>query len=158
MAQPMYQQIADDLRKQIETGNLVSGQQLPTELELREQYNASRNTVRDAIKRLAGLGLVASRPGSGTFVTWKIDPFVTVLTEDAETGFGGGGGATYLSQVGRRQRTPIVSQIKVEMQAAPPEIAVRLRLAQGDQVVLRHQERYIDKVPWSLQASFYPME
>ena len=62
MAQPMYQQIADDLRRQIEAGTLEPGKQLPTELELREKYSASRNTVRDAIKRLAGLGLVESRP------------------------------------------------------------------------------------------------
>jgi GntR family transcriptional regulator len=85
----MYQQIADDLRRQIESGTLKPGQQLPTEIHLRDQYNASRNTVRDAIKRLLGLGLVETRPGAGTFVTRKIDPFITVLTQDAQTGYGG---------------------------------------------------------------------
>src|SRR5690348_2236490 len=60
--QPMYQQIADDLRRQIESGVLSPGQQLPTELDLREKYDASRNTVRDAIKRLTSLGLVETRP------------------------------------------------------------------------------------------------
>ena len=55
MAQPMYQQIAEDLRKQIDGGALERGRQLPTELELRERYNASRNTIRDAIKRLISL-------------------------------------------------------------------------------------------------------
>ncbi|SRR5712691_648848 len=156
--QPMYQQIADDLRRKIESGVLGPGKQLPTELDLRETYDASRNTVRDAIKRLTSLGLVETKPGQGTYVTKKIDPFVTVLTQDAESGFGGGEGTIYLSQVAREQRTPSVSQIKVEMKAAPPEIALRLRLAAGAQVVLRHQERYIDTVPWSLQTSFYPME
>ena len=156
--QPMYQQIADDLRRKIESGVLGPGKQLPTELDLRETYDASRNTVRDAIKRLTSLGLVETKPGQGTYVTKKIDPFVTVLTQDAESGFGGGEGTIYLSQVEREQRTPSVSQIKVEMKAAPPEIALRLRLAAGAQVVLRHQERYIDTVPWSLQTSFYPME
>jgi len=156
--QPMYQQIADDLRRKIESGVLGPGKQLPTELDLRETYDASRNTVRDAIKRLTSLGLVETKPGQGTYVTKKIDPFVTVLTQDAESGFGGGEGTIYLSQVAREQRTPRVSQIKVEMKAAPPEIALRLRLAAGAQVVLRHQERYIDTVPWSLQTSFYPME
>ena len=58
MAQPMYQQIADDLRAQIEAHDLHPGEQLPTELQLRERYDASRNTVRDAIKRLISLGLV----------------------------------------------------------------------------------------------------
>ena len=50
--QPMYQQIAEDLRKKIDTGQYAQGSQLPTELDLRGEYGASRNTVRDAIKRL----------------------------------------------------------------------------------------------------------
>jgi GntR family transcriptional regulator len=41
MAEPMYQQIADDLRRKIETGTLERGCQLPTELELRETFGAS---------------------------------------------------------------------------------------------------------------------
>ena len=67
MADPMYRQIAEDLRTRIEAGELAPGSQLPTELELRERYNASRNTVREAIKWLTPLGLVEVRPGQGTF-------------------------------------------------------------------------------------------
>jgi GntR family transcriptional regulator len=158
MAQPMYQQIADNLRSQIEAGILEPGQQLPTELELREQYKASRNTVRDAIKRLTSLGLVESRPGSGTFVTQDIDPFITVLSQDADTGYGGGEGATYLSQVNAAHRTPAVSPVRVEQKPAPEAIALRLRIRKGDQVVLRHEQRFIDRTPYSLQTSFFPFE
>ena len=67
---------------QIESGKLRPGQQLETELELRERYNASRNTVRDAIKWLMNFGLVETRPGQGTFVMKKIAPFVTTLSGD----------------------------------------------------------------------------
>ena len=80
MANPMYRQIAEDLRAQIEGGDLEAGQQLRTEIELREQYEASRNTVRDAIKLLTTLGLVKTRPGQGTFVVKKMEPYVTTLT------------------------------------------------------------------------------
>ena len=103
MPQPMYQQIADDLRRQIESGTLKPGEQLPTEILLREQYKASRNTIRDAIKRLTSLGLVATRPGAGTYVTRKIDPFITVLTQNPD-GYGGGEGPSYLSEVGQAHR------------------------------------------------------
>ena len=82
MANPMYRQIAEQLREQIESGVLKPGQQLRTELELRELHGASRNTVRDAIKWLTTLGLVETRPGQGTFVVRKIDPFITTLTAD----------------------------------------------------------------------------
>jgi GntR family transcriptional regulator len=156
--QPMYQQIADDLRRRIEEGIIVPGQQLPTELELREQYDASRNTVRDAIKRLSSSGLVESRPGSGTFVTRKIDPFITVLTQDPDTGYGGGEGAAYLSEVSRDHRIPEHGPVRVELKPAPAEIALRLRIAPGSQVVLRYQERFIDNTLWSLQTSFFPFE
>ena len=59
MAEPMYRLIADDLRRQIESGQLAPGAQLMSEVELREEYGqdgrASRNTVRDAIKLLVVL-------------------------------------------------------------------------------------------------------
>jgi GntR family transcriptional regulator len=154
----MYQQIAEDLRKQIDSGLLGQGSQLPTELELRERYNASRNTIRDAIRRLTGQGLVETRPGQGTFVTMKVDPFVTVLTADPGTGFGGGEGAAYLSQVSTGHRRPFTTTPKVEVQTPPAVITRRLRVSPATQVVSRHQERYVDDVPWSLQTSFYPME
>ena len=156
--QPMYQQIADDLRKQIDSGTLGRGSQLPTELELREQYNASRNTIRDAIKRLTGQGLVETRPGQGTFVTMKVDPFVTVLTADPKVGFGGGEGVTYLSQVSAEHRKPFATTPKVEVQTPAAVVTGRLRVPPTTQVISRHQERYIDDVPWSLQTSFYSMD
>jgi len=58
VANPMYRQIAEDLREQIESGVLQPGQQLRTERALREGYCASRNTVRDASKWRTNLGLV----------------------------------------------------------------------------------------------------
>ena len=39
MPEPIYRSIAEDLRRQIETGELRPGQQLKTEIELREHYN-----------------------------------------------------------------------------------------------------------------------
>lgn len=158
MANPMYQQIAEDLRQQIESGMIAPGSQLPTELELRETYNASRNTVRDAIKWLTNRSLVATRPGQGTFVVENIDPFVTTLSGDPKTGFGGGEGTSYLSEVSEGNRKPTTSRIRVEIQEAAPDIAEKLGMPRGSVVISRHEERYIDGTAWSLQTSFYPME
>jgi GntR family transcriptional regulator len=156
--QPMYQHIAEDLRNQIESGVLAPGSQLPTELELRARYDASRNTIRDAVKRLISQKLIETRPGQGTFVTVKVDPFVTVLTVDPAGVAVGEGGAAYLSQVSAEHRKPRVTTPRVEVQAPPDEIAKRLRVPAGSQVVSRHERRYIDDLPWSLQTSFYPMD
>jgi GntR family transcriptional regulator len=158
MAQrPMYQQIAEDLRAQIESGALEQGAQLPTELELRDRYASSRNTIRDAIKRLTSQGLVETRPGQGTFVTRRIDPFVTVLTRDPEAR-SGAEGARYLSEVSATHRAASASVPKVEIQVPSAEVSRRLRVPLDTQVVGRHQVRYIDDIPWSLQTSFYPMD
>lgn len=156
--QPMYQQIADTLRRQIEDGGLERGAQLPTELQLRETFKASRNTVRDAIKQLSALGLVETRPGQGTFVTTTVDPFVTRLSADPKSGLGGGEGATYLSEVSKHNRVPRMSLPRVEVQSPPTWMRHRLRLSPDGQVVLRHQRRFIDEIPWSLQTSYYPMD
>jgi GntR family transcriptional regulator len=167
----MYVQIAEDLRKQIELGALTPnstdpavltpGEQLPTELELRERYEASRNTVRDAIKRLTSLGLVESRPGRrGTFVTRKIKPFVTVLSIEPNTGEGGGEeGATYPAMVREQGRSVGAgADADIRVLACPPEIAGRLQVKETDKVVSRHQQRLIDDTIWSLQTSYYPLD
>ncbi len=141
MPDPMYRRIAEDLRQKIESGDLGHGTQLPTELELRDRYDASRNTVRDAVRWLITRGLVETRPGQGTFVVEKIDPFITTLTAELETGLGGEG-AAYASEV---------------IQQAAGVIARKLRLDDGSTVVSRHQQRLIDGTAYSLQTTFYPM-
>lgn len=160
MPSPRYRQIADDLQRKIANGELgADGSPLPSEKQLVEQYDASRNTVRDAIKWLTNLGLVETRPGQGTFVVEKIDPFVTTLSSDPTTGLGGGSeGARYLSEVSESNRVPSVSPIQVEIQEAAGSIATGLRIAEGTEVVSRHERRFIDGTPWSMQTSYYPME
>ena len=156
MPDSMYRRIAEDLRQKIESGALGHGSQLPTELELRERYDASRNTVRDAIKWLITRGLVEIRPGQGTFVVEMIDPFVTTLSVP-ETGLGGGEGVSYASQVTALDRKPTTTTPRVEIQQASGAVASSLRLDNGATVVSRHQRRFIDGTPWSLQTTFYPM-
>ncbi len=157
MAEPVYRQIAEDLRAKIESGELARGNQLATEIELRERYNASRNTVRDAIKWLTTLSLVETRPGQGTFVVEKINPFVTTLTGDPQTGRGGGEEGVYIAEVERSHRVSKITEPRVEIQNASQVVARNLRIDEDAQVVSRHQRRLIDGTPWSLQTSFYPM-
>ena len=158
MTTPMYRRIAQELRQQIKSGHPGPGEQLPTELELGERYEASRNTVRDAIKWLTANGLVETRPGQGTFVRPRITPFVTTLSMDPETGLGGGEGNAAFAEVRGRGREPSASLPRVTVQLAVGNIAARLRVPDGTQVVGRYQERFIDETPWSLQTTYYPMD
>ena len=156
MPEPIYRQIADDLRRQIETGELRPGEQLRTEIELRDLYSASRNTIRDAIKLLITRGLVETRPGQGTFVVETIVPIVTTLTGDPAT-FGGGEGRIYIMEVRALRRRPRFTQPEVGIHQAGSPATGELQLPDGSMVVSRHQQRFIDDIPWSLQTSFYPM-
>lgn len=158
MANPMYRQIAEDLRGQIEGGDLEPGQQLRTEIELREHYGASRNTIRDAIKLLTARGLVETRPGQGTFVVRKIEPYVTTLTGSPKvpTLYGEVDDSAAGETEGRK-RILYSTDPQIEIQKATASVARLLQIAEGSQVVSRHQKRYIDGTPWSMQTSFYPM-
>ncbi|AMV66767.1 putative transcriptional regulator of N-Acetylglucosamine utilization, GntR family [Pediococcus damnosus] len=62
----MYHDIADDLIHSIE--NKLFSQKLPTEHQLMERYNVSRNTIRKAIDIVAQKGLVRRVQGSGYFI------------------------------------------------------------------------------------------
>jgi GntR family transcriptional regulator len=66
--QTRYQQIADELRTQLEAGELGAGGLLPSEAELSARFAASRVTVRRALELLRDEGLVGSRQGFGWFV------------------------------------------------------------------------------------------
>jgi GntR family transcriptional regulator len=156
VTEPMYRQIAEELQRQIESGALARGSQLPTELELREEHTASRNTVRDAIKWLTTRGLVETRPGQGTFVTERIIPFVTTLSGPPDSG-GGEDTEVYRAEVVASQRQPEITEPRVEIQRASQVVAEALLIEPGAQVVSRHQRRFIDDIPWSMQTSFYPM-
>jgi len=158
MAEPMYRKIAQDLREKIESDVIVPGDQLPTELVLRDQYGASRNTIRDAVRLLMSLGLVETRPGQGTFAVKRQEPFVTTLTADAETGLSGGEDERAFAEVRERGRTASASLPRVEVRSAPGYIADRLRVPVGTSIITRRQQRYIDRTPWSVQITAYPME
>ena len=158
MAEPMYRKIAQDLREKIESDVIVPGDQLPTELVLRDQYGASRNTIRDAVRLLMSLGLVETRPGQGTFAVKRLEPFVTTLTADSETGLRGGEDERAFAEVRERGRTASASLPRVEVRSAPGYIADRLRVPVGTSIITRRQQRYIDRTPWSVQITAYPME
>jgi GntR family transcriptional regulator len=153
MTEPIYRQIADDLRGKIESDEIAHGAQLPTESDLMGQYDASRNTVRDAIRLLTTRGLVETRPGQGTFVVEQVSPYVTTLS-DPDIGEESG---LYRLDLAASQHTSESTHPRVEIQRASSRIANELHLEQDSTVISRHQKRYIDGAPWSLQTSFYPM-
>lgn len=60
--------IAEQIIKSIKEGRYKIGDKLPSERELAKQLGVSRNPVREALSALRLAGIIASRPGDGTFV------------------------------------------------------------------------------------------
>ncbi len=71
------------LRRDIRGGRLADKERLPSERALSETYGIARGTVRDALNALAEEGLVAIRPGSGTYVTYDAATFTNPAIENA---------------------------------------------------------------------------
>jgi GntR family transcriptional regulator len=63
-----YQQIVHQVRQALRLGLLEVGDQLPTVREVVSTLAINPNTVLKAYKELENLGLVAARPGIGTFI------------------------------------------------------------------------------------------
>ncbi len=66
---PLYQQISEDLRKQIRSGALPTGTRLPPIRQLTTLYGVSIITINKALASLVSEGLVDSHVGRGTFVS-----------------------------------------------------------------------------------------
>ena len=66
--QRLYQQVADSIRRQIQSGAMPPGSRLPSEKLLAQQLGVSRPTVREAMIALEIAGLVEIRTGSGSYV------------------------------------------------------------------------------------------
>jgi len=65
---PLYYQLENVLREKITSGAYSGGDRLPTEIELIQEYNVSRITVRQALQALADDGLIDRKQGRGTYV------------------------------------------------------------------------------------------
>jgi DNA-binding FadR family transcriptional regulator len=82
--QRLYQQVADSIRKQIQSGAMPPGSRLPSEKVLAQQLGVSRPTVREAMIALEIAGLVEIRTGSGSYVRHRD----TIAAPSIDTGPG----------------------------------------------------------------------
>ena len=68
IGRPAYQQVADDLRLRITTGEFPVGSAIPSTAKLTKKYGVSITVIRAAVARLREDGLLVGQPGKGVFV------------------------------------------------------------------------------------------
>jgi GntR family transcriptional regulator len=151
------QEIADTLRSEILAGNLRPGDQIPSEHELARQFATTRTSAQRAIAALRAEGHLISEHGRGSFVRTR--PTIRLLATgsnyrqrraDGRSNFDAEAAAQ-----GHRAERRILEVASVP---APADIAERLGRAEGENVVVRRQQFYIDDEPMQLYDGYYPAD
>lgn len=140
----LWRQIAERLAGQIQTGVLKPGARLPVETELAEAFGVNRHTLRRALAHLAESGLIEATAGRGTFV--KEPPLrypIGPRTRFSEIVTAGG-------------REPHGRFLGSTVEAACPEVARELEIAEGTPVLRIETSHEADGVPISVGSSWFP--
>lgn len=142
---PLYVHLATLLRDKIENQTYKPNSQIPTELDLSEEYNVSRITIRKAIESLVDEGLLVRRQGKGTFVT----DGMTVRTAFPFTFFN-----EACKNSGKEPKTVL---LKYSIEEATRKQANFFGIKEGDQVIEIIRLRYANNVPVILETCIFPM-
>jgi GntR family transcriptional regulator len=142
---PLYYQLMQEIKNQIDTGVLKPGDAIPTELELMRRYDISRATVRQSILQLVHEGYVRRIKAKGTFVNSPPEKpkFIGTLK----------GFAQEMRLRGLSFKTEVLDKCIIP---APIKIAEKLHIPTESRVFFLHRLRYIHDEPVLLAGSYIP--
>lgn len=141
---PMHYQVEQDMRERIETGAWKPGQQVPSEKELCALYKVSRTTLRQAISGLVDEGLIVRERGKGSFIR---DSIITAGARGL-TSF-----SDEMATMGKRAGAYVLG---IQQVPASPEMARKLRIETGAQLVVIKRVRYANESPMGIQIASLP--
>jgi GntR family transcriptional regulator len=141
---PLYKQICENIKKNVETGELKSGDKIPSEYELAKEYCVSRMTVRQAINELIRDRVLVRKRGSGTFVAEK--NIQRIFKPGIVTGFFEDFSENGILLVSKVIENSIVN--------APKKIAAAMGIPENSQVCRLTRLREIDGQPVVLDESY----
>ncbi|WP_158853079.1 GntR family transcriptional regulator [Saccharothrix deserti] len=147
-----YREIADELRQEIDSGQLKPGAKVPGENDLMAKYGVEQPTARRALDVLKNEGLVVAKRGSGTFVR-EFRPIRRVSPDRLKTVVWGAGRSIWSADLGIR---PLDQGTEVVTEAAPAIVAHVLELDEGTEVVVRRRRFAVEDKPVQLATSYYP--
>ncbi len=142
----LYGKLRDSLRARILDGALKPHDKLPSESELAGIHGVSRITVRQALSDLQNDGLIVRQQGKGAFVS---APRPASQSLDRLQGL-----AEAFSAQGREVHA---KRLLMKRLKAPDEVREALALAPGADVWQMITLRYLDRVPISVNNSYFPL-
>jgi GntR family transcriptional regulator len=136
-----HERIASILAREIRSGRVEHGTQLPGELELARRFSVSRNTVRSALAVLNEDGLITTRTGKGSFVLFDGRPLDDRL-----------GWSYALAGQGVETQVRVLRLAHIQ----DPELAERLDLDSPDVIVIERLRVIVGGEAISIERSRVP--
>lgn len=141
---PLYYQLKEVLKQQIQSGHLAPHTAIPSEPELVSRYHVSRATVRQALTELVNEGLLYRQHGKGTYVCEpRVQQHVSELN-------------SLTTELQRRGMRPGGMLIVSELVRGNESIRQQLRLADDEQLVRLERLRTADNQPIALEIDYLP--
>lgn len=144
---PVYFQIALDIRRRLAAGEWTTGQRIAPELALAGEYDVSRVTIRQALAELVKDDLLERHRGSGTYVRHHQRPLVYDLN------FTVGALAARLRESDFENRAEVM-EVGV-IRTPPPELRLRLRIAEDAAVVYMVRRVIINDEPAAVYRAWF---
>ena len=84
-AYPIYEQVIEEIKKEIVRGELKPGAKLPSQRQLARKIEVNPNTVQRAYREMEQRGLVETKRGRGTFIKDDDQVMIEIKKDMAET-------------------------------------------------------------------------
>ncbi|MDF2630564.1 MAG: GntR family transcriptional regulator [Symbiobacteriaceae bacterium] len=146
---PLYAQLKDALRREIEQGRFPVGAAIPPERELITRYGVSRITVRQALADLEADGYLIRRHGKGTYVAPRDRSAISESLSEL-TG--------HLEELQRRGLEPQVEVLVLARRPLPDEIAGALQRPAGAESWFVHRRVNVGGAPLMLSEVWLPSD
>lgn len=150
MAELIYKQIIADLKKRIFSGEFGE-LRLPDERTLAAEYKVSRSSVKRALTRMAGDGIIFKKRGAGTFINPLYLKNESVFNYEEGTNLG----VTDNFQMNGRK--PQVRVLKFEVEKPSGELQRDLFLSPNDFVYKIVRLRLFDGNPFMIETGYIPI-
>jgi GntR family transcriptional regulator len=141
---PMWFQIAERLRSEIEKGSFKAGDSLPPESALIRRFGVSRTTARSALDQLEHEQLISRRSGRGSIVLPpRVDQPLNLL-------------ASFSEDMRARGLTPSFRTLGVSSGGATAEVSSNLDVERGSRVIVVERILCADGSPIALSKAWLP--
>lgn len=142
---PIYHQLEEYIKQQIEGGLLQEEETIPSEREFAERFEISRMTVRQAINNLVMDGYLYRQKGRGTFVNKKkVEQELQGLT-------------SFTEDMLSRGMTPSNRLLSFQILPADAKTAKELSISEGELIYKIKRSRLADGAPMALETAYIPV-